>query len=889
MPDAGPTDELARLTIAAAPGPIAVVRVRDGRFLLANQACMNALGFTAAEFEEGVNGGRFWTDVDSGIALRDRMLTEEHITEVDLSFDHPVRGTRHMIAAARMIDFDDERCGVVSFVDVTERRRLRRDLIESRERLEAFLERAPAIISMKALDGRMLWANTQAVETFGVQRDDWLERTTFDLFPADFAQSMTDLDQRAVASGESVHAELSVSSVTGDVRTFDFVKFPLRSPEGDIYAVGTIATDITDRLAVTEALRTSEQRFRQLAESLDEVFLLWTVRPRNVLYVSPAVERVLGVPTHGMDMLAFLEAIHPDDRLDVRMRLSANLVPGPPAVVDFRVVLPNGDVRWIRSRTALVENASDERRSTTLLDVTEQREARQQLVRARAEAEAATLAKNVFLSRMSHELRTPLNAVLGFAQLLHAETTLERPRTYVDQIIKAGGHLLGLIDEVLDISRIESGFLRMSLEPVSVAVLVREAVELIAPTASAVGVHLVTESDGEGLHVRADRQRLKQVLLNLLSNAVKYRSDDAVVRVACREMPEDRVRIVVEDNGPGIPQAALAMVFEPFERLNAASGAVEGTGLGLALALQLAELMGGSMGVDSEPGVGSTFWVELDLVAGSESREVGAAPTTAIGSPRAAKTVLLVEDNESNILLVQGIMRARPEVSLLVAKSGAEAAAVLVDVRPDLVLLDNHLPDTTGGELLTSLKADPRTATLRVVVVSADATEAQIDSILAAGAWDYLTKPVDVARMLAVIDAVDQADEPGTATDHDVGDEVVLYVEDDEMNRTFISRMFESYLPDVRLVLASNGAEALRLIASTALQLVMLDRRLPDMSGLDVLAALREQPATATIPVIVMSGDPPPADWVDVAQTIYMMKPFDVDRLVALIERHVRR
>ncbi len=384
---------------------------------------------------------------------------------------------------------------------------------------------------------------------------------------------------------------------------------------------------------------------------------------------------------------------------------------------------------------------------------------------ARREAEQANLAKSQFLSRMSHDLRTPLNAVLGFAQLLKAESLSVEQLEAVTQILRAGEHLLDLINEVLDIARIESGRLTLSLEAVSVREVVEHAVELVLPMANARRIvpAVVLRNTGSGF-VRADRQRLNQVMLNLLSNAVKYNRHGGRVTVSCEPIGAEAIRINVTDTGPGIPADKLALLFTPFERLGAEATAVQGTGLGLALSRGLAEAMGGSLGLTSAPDVGSTFWIELPLAEHPEAVEPDVTvPPRPFEPHRATGSVLYIEDNWSNVRLMDRILQLRPGVAFSHAATGAAGLARARDERPDVILLDLHLSDMSGEAVLRRLLEDDTTRTIPVAVLSADAMAEQVKRLKAAGAAAYLTKPLDISQVLAMLDELLSKGSQGSA------------------------------------------------------------------------------------------------------------------------------
>ncbi len=388
-------------------------------------------------------------------------------------------------------------------------------------------------------------------------------------------------------------------------------------------------------------------------------------------------------------------------------------------------------------------------------DISARKQAEEELRLAKQQAEQANRAKSEFLSRTSHELRTPLNAILGFAQLLEMTQLSDVDRDNVRYILKGGRHLLRLINEVLDIAGIESGRRTLSPEPVRVGDAVEGAVDLVRPLAANrnIEIHRRIGSD-DRRYVMADRQRLQQVLLNLLSNAVKYNRDAGSVVLECEDRPDGWLRICVRDTGLGISSEGIAKLFVPFERLGAEQAGIEGTGLGLTFAKSFTEAMGGSIGVSSAPGQGSTFWIELPGTTAPVERlgqmeEALLAPGLA---DEAAYTLLYIEDNASNLELIRRVLGRRPAIRLLATTGGEEGLRLARQHHPDLILLDLHLPDVRGDEVLRRLQAHAETAGIPVVMLSADATPNQIQRLLAAGAEAYLTKPIDVYQLLRLLD-----------------------------------------------------------------------------------------------------------------------------------------
>jgi signal transduction histidine kinase/CheY-like chemotaxis protein len=419
--------------------------------------------------------------------------------------------------------------------------------------------------------------------------------------------------------------------------------------------------------------------------------------------------------------------------------------------------------------TALVEIVSRRRvyalalvddRTAELRDALAEKDQLEQGQRlAREAAEEANRSKSEFLSRMSHELRTPLNAVLGFAQLLEIEELAPADHDSVKQILKGGRHLLDLINEVLDITRIETGTFQLSPEPVLAGEVLDDIVELTKPLAAQANIHLLTGATSGrcDVHVLADRQRLKQILLNLVSNAIKYNRPGGTVALSCERSESSVLRIRVHDTGPGIRPEHVGLLFTPFERLGAEHTSVEGSGIGLALSRRLAEAMGGTIDVETTLGQGTTFWVELPVVEGPVERYVRLNGHEDLEKPAAmqrTRKILYIEDNVSNLRLVERILARDGDIELVSAMQGRLGVELAREHRPALILLDLHLPDIAGDEVLRQLRDDPETSSIPVVVVSADATAGQITRLLAEGARAYLTKPLDVSELRDLVDGL---------------------------------------------------------------------------------------------------------------------------------------
>ena len=515
------------------------------------------------------------------------------------------------------------------------------------------------------------------------------------------------------------------------------------------------------RTEMEEARRESEERYRFVAESASDGIITMD-QNRRILFANRAAEKIFGLTITEMLGRPFSSLI-PErvrEQQDTELREYLNrVITGNPKQA-LQITGSGRGHRELELEISFGEYVKDTEHIFTgvVRDVTDRKQLERVLKRAKDDAEQANRAKSEFLSRMSHELRTPLNAILGFAQLLELDDLDDERMESVDQILKAGRHLLALVDEVLDIARIEAGRLSLSLEPVEVDGVAREGWELVRHQAEGKGITLANGDGTCDARVRADRQRLKQVMLNLLSNAVKYNGPDGEVSIRCGRgvTGPNRLRISVADTGPGIPEEAVGRLFEPFERLGADAAGIEGTGIGLAVSRGLIEAMDGEIGVDSAVGRGSTFWFELPL---DEARELDEAPAEAAEPAPATvqpttpkSTVLYIEDNPSNFMLVERVLGRRPNLELLTARNGAAGLATAREANPDLILLDLHLPDMHGAEVMKEINGDPRTRGTPVIIITADVTSDRARELLDRGADAYLSKPLDVQQFLDVVD-----------------------------------------------------------------------------------------------------------------------------------------
>ena len=376
------------------------------------------------------------------------------------------------------------------------------------------------------------------------------------------------------------------------------------------------------------------------------------------------------------------------------------------------------------------------------------------VARCEHELQRLSRAHRDFLSHFSHDLRTPLTAIIGFAELLQLNDLTPDQADSVGHIVSGGQRMLEMINEVLDLTRIEAGTLTLLLEPVNMGDVVRDAVALVRPLAVTREVELSAEAAcGHGVFATADDQRLRQVLSTLLSDGVKDSRHGGRVSVECTVVDE-RVRILVRDVGAGIPPARLQLLFTPVEKLNVEETGIEGTGLGLVLARRLTEAMGSSIHVETDAERGSVFWIDLPLTEATATSGDARERAAVTPVPEVEGLLLCVEDNVSNVNVLRRLLRHRPGVRLVHADDGETALRLLKREHPDLILLDLHLPDLPGEEVLRRIRAHPVTRLIPVAILSADSDEAQSRRLLAAGAAAYVTKPFNVDQLLGLVDRI---------------------------------------------------------------------------------------------------------------------------------------
>jgi len=632
-----------------------------------------------------------------------------------------------------------------------------RALENKQQYLQLILDNAvDAIITMDK-DGLIRSFNPAAEKMFGYSANEITGQNVGVLMAANDARRhdayvqryLEDETSRILGTGRRVEAKHK----DGGLFPIDLAVSELKQDEEHFF-IG-IVRDITSQVEFEDRLRDSEEKLKE-AQRVGKIGN-WTLDMiTGDLYWSDEVYRIFGRNPDDFQPSYenFFKLLHPEDVEAIRQSQQRAMQGKENQSIDHRIVLPDGRIKWVHEEAIVQFDAQDKPVGMvgTVQDISERKLAEIALQAAKEEAEQANQAKSAFLSRMSHELRTPMNAILGFAQLMQLDGQLsDNHQDYVQEVLNAGHHLLDLINEVLDLAKIEAGKLELQHQRINIEQLYRDCVTLISPLAEMQGVNLITETIDSNAAVTADPTRLKQVLINLLSNAVKYNQAQGEVRLSCRRQNDD-IQLIVSDTGRGLSEEELEVLFEPFSRLGMENSGIEGTGIGLYISKQLVENMGGSIQVESQPDQGSRFYVTL--------RAADADRTVAAKARRSEQHKLLVdqhyrilyiEDNPANQRFMETLLAQRDEFRLQLAEDAESGLRLVRDNAPDLVLMDISLPGMDGMAALSELKADPRTSQIPVIAVSANALPEDIRRAEQAGFIAYLVKPIAVDTLLETL------------------------------------------------------------------------------------------------------------------------------------------
>ena len=729
---------------------------KDLRVVKASRSFYDFFKVTSAE-TIGVRiyelGNHQW-DIPKLRELLETILPEQvTFDNYEVEHDFSTIGKRNMLLNARNIQqgLGKEQIILLAIEDITERKHTENLLEQTRINYETFFNTIDDLLWVLDENGNIIHTNNAVNTRLEFTVDELYKQSVLLAHPPGRREEVWRIVGE-ILSGTSEFCGVPVETKSGkQIPVETKVKPGFWNGEPVIFGVSKDVSKIN--LSEEKFSKAFRSNSALMAISGYENGLFMDVNDSFLKTLGYLRDEIIGMPSHEIHLF-----VNPESRNEIIEKLNLN--------ISFRekeievktksgailVGLFSADSIYINDQQCLL---------TVMIDITDRKLAEEELEKARIEAENANLAKSEFLSRMSHELRTPMNSILGFAQLMEMSEISPAHRKGVNHILKSGKHLLDLINEVLDISRIEAGMISLSIEPVKLHNVILEMLDIVQSQALHRNQKIeLIPSPSDQLFVLADNQRLKQVLLNLFSNALKYNHESGSVQVKTElrqsgSAAKPMIRISVIDTGLGIKPEEIDKIFLPFERIGAEKTKTEGTGLGLNVVKKLIEVMDGKVGVNSIPGVGSTFWIELEQAKYREFIDVSAIlePKQEMAEDLKSGTILYFEDNNSNIELVDEILGIhRPNVHLFTSISGKNAVELAKDIKPDLILLDLDLPDIHGREVFINLQADSGTKSIPVVIISADAMTHQIRKMLKAGAQDYLTKPIEIALFLKMVD-----------------------------------------------------------------------------------------------------------------------------------------
>jgi len=740
----------------------------DGRLTQVNAAFCRMLGYSEAELL-----GKDWAELTHPDDLeaclgRTKLLFQNPNRCADVEKRYIHRSGAVVWARIRLSAIRDSAGHpsqhVIHAEDITERKRTEEALRESQGRFRVMADGCPAMLWLTGAAGETEFINRTTREFSGplaeeVEAGDWRA-----LVHPDDAAGYIEAFGRAVREHASFRAEVRLRRADGEWRWVAAAAEPRLSPGGEYLGHAGLWPDITERKQAEQALRASEEKFRQLAENIHEVFWMMNPAANELVYVSPAYERISGQSSEAFyrDPMSWLNAVHPDDLKEVRLCLD-RVKQGESVSPEFRIRTPSGEEKWIRDRAFPVLDQEGKliRIVGIAEDITERKRHEEELIRARLGADAANRAKSCFLANMSHEIRTPMNGVLGMLQLL-LETDLTADQRELAKVAETSGRdLLTLIDGILDLSKVEAR--KMALEVLSFNL--RDAVESVFPV-------LRVQADAKGLSLRwrvapeippvlrGDVHRLRQVLSNLCANAVKFTERGEIVLDAALDCQDGRaatVRFRVTDTGIGIRTEQIPALFSAFTQADASTTRkYGGTGLGLTLCKQIVELMGGTIGAESREGRGSTFWFTgiFDVAlpgqapAAAEVRDGRVAGRRRQAQAPGAQ-ILVAEDNSINRLVALAQLR-KLGYQASAAVNGAEAVEAVGHGRYHLVLMDCAMPVMDGLEATRRIRGSNH-PDIPIIALTASAMEADREQCLSAGMNDYLAKPVELDRLAEML------------------------------------------------------------------------------------------------------------------------------------------
>ncbi|TVQ19679.1 MAG: PAS domain S-box protein [Leptolyngbya sp. DLM2.Bin15] len=769
------------------------VKDLDGRHTLVNRAFLTMFDCTVGDIIGYTNQDFFEPEVAQRLDINDQMvLSAGHFQQYEEDFR--VGDTVYTLLSNKFLLFNQEQlpyaiCGIST--DVSERKATQKALRQKEDRLQRIAANAPGAIYQYVLRGdgshEFIYMSDRAQDIFELDMNT-IQQDANTVFSMTHPDDMPSLQQSIAKSATTLNSwvwEGRFITPSGHLKWLQGIAQPERQPNGDILWDGLIL-DVSDRKRAEELLQESEEKYRNLVENANDIIYILSL-DGVFTYVSPNWTEILGHDIEDVVHQSFVPFVHPDDVPQCMAFLHRMIETGMKQNgVEYRVRHNNGEWRWHTSNAAPQRDQQGAIVSCLGIahDITDRKQAEELLQRSNAELARATRMKDEFLANMSHELRTPLNAILGMSEGLQEQVfgpINTKQQKAIATVERSGRHLLELINDILDLSKIEAGHLKLELNDVSVKTLCSTSCTFVKQLAFNKQINLIADipQELEHLKIRVDDRRIRQVLINLLSNAVKFTPDGGQVQltVSLETSPsrshspldvEHSIWFSVIDNGIGIAQEHLSRLCESFVQIDSSlSRQYAGTGLGLAIVKQLVEMHGGQISIVSEVGRGSCFTVKLPCCiansslgsysGGTTNHGDSAAPSKTSGQDVAEQPlILLAEDNEANILTLSSYLTAK-HYRLLVARNGQEAIALIQAVQPDLIVMDVQMPVMDGLEAIQLIRQDHRFTHTPIIALTALAMAGDRDRCLEAGANDYLTKPVRLNHLTATIEQLLQA------------------------------------------------------------------------------------------------------------------------------------
>jgi two-component system, sensor histidine kinase and response regulator len=813
------------------------------------------------------------------------------------------------------LDDPDVRGVVISVRDVTRRKEAEEALREAEVRYRTLVERMPAVTFVDRADGSEgLYVSPQIEGMLGYTPEEWIAGGLWrERLHPDDRQRILASDERFEAYGNPVDVEYRLLAKDGSVVWVREETALVRDEAGEPLYVQGIMTDVTGRKEAEERLRQAESRYRTLVERMPAVTYIQEIgSPDAAVYISPQLETLTGYsPKDFEDPDLRWRMVHPEDRERLQAEDERRLEPGEVSVAEYRILRRDGSMVWVRNESVIVEEPNGSRYwQGFMVDITQRRRAEEEMRKAREAAEEANRTKSQFLANMSQEIRTPMNGVIGMTDLLLDSALSAEQRELAETVRSSGEHLLSVINDILDFSKIEAGKLEIETIDFDLRVLVEHTASLLAQGAQKKGLELVG-SIGPGVPtaLRGDPGRLRQVLVNLLSNAVKFTEEgEVVLRVAVLRETADMatVRFEVRDTGIGMTEEQRERLFSAFSQADASTTRrYGGTGLGLAISKQLVEMMGGEMGVESEPGRGSAFWFHLPLRRQTEPSPLARRQPAALRGLRGVRA-LIVDDNGTNRRVLCEQLSAWG-IKVTDAEDGAEAlrklrSAAAGEEPYDVAILDFQMPGMDGMELASRIKADPLVSSARLLLLTSVGVRGGRDESLRAGIEAYLVKPVkqsDLYDTLATVMVTPDGDtdesEKRLVTSHTLREARatlprVLVAEDNPVNQLVARKMLEKL--GCRVEVAADGVEALAALSSGGpYSAVFMDVQMPNMDGYEATAEIRRRESEGgrpPIPIVAMTANAMEGDREEAlgaGMDDYITKPVTSEALEVILKR----